>query len=56
MCSEIGEVGSLMTQDQCLLVQAGVFNVVLNLPLLQLPSKLCYLFQKYPQKKPRDQL
>jgi len=42
MCKEIGEVGRLITQDQCLLVQNSMFRAILNLPPLQFPLNLDY--------------
>ena len=54
MCNEIEQVVRLITQDQCFLVQTGVFKVILNLPPLQLPSNLLLPISEV--SKMRDQL
>ena len=40
MCKEIGEVGRLIAQDQCLLVQTSVFHAIENLLPLQFSLNL----------------
>ena len=45
--TKLKEVGRLIAQDQHLLVQTGVFEVILNLPPVQLHSNLYYQSLKY---------